>query len=309
MEIPRSLIAAKTALDAAIANEAALASAAAAGAGAASAATRLPELDQEIERLNGIILADDALAGIAGAAAARLSAEARLTAEADLDARRAERDDVAQKARAGEAAARALQAKIAESAAEKLAARRILAKEMRRFLVALEAEFAGDVGNMLLPALYRKWSAITAGVRFSPISICLATMQIGVPGAAAPILLQGCYRGPAGETDWLKAWREDRTLVALQQQLAEIAAACGNPYALEHTIRMKRHEEQSRANDAENRRRQAEYQRANVSHERVAPAMTSQEREAAEQAARHGRQPFSGGQSYTLRTGGRTAQP
>lgn len=302
MQIPKTLIAAKTALEATIANEQAIVRAAAAGAGAVQAATgRIPELDREIERLQGALIADDALAGIAAAGDARMTAEQRLTTEAEFDELRAERDDLAQKSAAGEVAARALQDKIAERGAETLAARRALADEMRRFLRSLEAEFAVDVGRLVLPELFRKWAAITAGVRYSAISTSLAAMQIGVPGAAAPILFQGCYREPAGETD--------RSLVTLQQQLAEIAAACGNPYTIESEIKRQRHEAQTRANEADNRRRAAEYHRANVSYERVAPAMTRQEREAAEQRRAQGRPDYEPyvPQNVTPRIGGTPA--
>ena len=227
-KIPDALLGAKAALDAAIAAERALARSATRASGeAAQAAVRLPGLDREIERLDGLVAADDALAGIASAGEARMGAEERLAAEGDLGALRGERDELARKSRAGEAAARALRVPIAEKAAAIMSARRDLARELRHFLAALEQEFARDTGKLTLPQLFMKWSAIGGGLRYSPLPAWLDGILIPSSTPGVPTLARGLYCGGDGKTvEWRTAWRDDQPLRALHQQLAEIAAAC-----------------------------------------------------------------------------------
>lgn len=224
IEIPKELAEAMTAVDAALRRQkAARQRGAALGTEAAEASTRLAVVDQEIERRRGELLADEALEGVAEEA--RMSAAARAESGKQLAALREERNALVAKIEKGTAGRRALGSLAPEMGEELLAAGRRFLSERRSFVRGLEGEFQKDVGRLTLPRLFKKWSAIAAGIGHPGIAQRLAALRIE-PLSQGPILSRGLFWEPGAEkpTRWGDDWRDDAALVEVNASLSPIAA-------------------------------------------------------------------------------------
>ena len=269
-------------------------------AAARHARTRIAELDQEIDELLGAVLADAALADLPDAAGARMSAEAIAEAERRLGELRAERDGPHPMLGAGAAAVRAIQGRITAAAAGVAEAARVFVAENRRFIVGLDAEFAGDVGRLVLPQLFRKWCGIADGLRHVGMLGTLDGLTIATPGGAM-VVHKGCYRDPelGQAVDWKVQWKTAPALVALNRKLAELRTAVAGAVAAINLAERQRQQAADAGHRQANVIRQQAYRPAPVTSERVTPATTQLEREARPRPPEPA--------SFTVRTGGAPA--
>lgn len=284
MEISQILIAAKAAFLTAEAQRAALSQAAGAlRAKVTDAGARLPEIAAEIDRLRGLILEDDAVAGVSGAA--RLSAKERGEAGRRIAALCAERAEMAESAEGGEAGARALQDRVAGAISAVRLAAEAFVKEKRRFDAALGIEFQGDFGRLTMPDLFRKWSVIPhGGIAFRLDNLSMAAFGgeawDGCTEANSPILYHGRYLDPdGGWVDWKASWHTDQALAALRDEYIDLAALETRCAGIVARAEQQRKAEAEAAWQAEHRRRQGEYKPAAVNSYTAPTSQTAQERE------------------------------
>jgi hypothetical protein len=285
VEIPKSLLAAKEAAEAALASRDAIRQASAQNAvEVASAGPRIADLDREIEGLHGTVLADAALARVPAATASRMSPKALAETEQRLAAARAERDQLQQKSQEAGAAAGALQAAFADQSAKVIEAGSVFVKEKHQFIVALGAEFGRDVVCLILPELFKKWFPIAEGIGHFGIVNGLKGMGLTIaPYSGDPILFQGSYRDPdRGEMiDAKAAWRAELPLIAQHRALAEIAALDQRMTSMIAAAETQRREQAERDYQADYRRRQQGYHPVPVNRSSGGQPQTRQEQERA----------------------------
>lgn len=181
-----------------------------------AAAARLAQILPELGQLNGHLIADDALAGVAGAPV--MSAEDRGASRSRLAALCAERDQLTEKIKSCRDGSIAL-GELAADAAPCLDTARAFLTEWRTFSgQTLTLELMHDIERLPLPRFFPKWAAIAEGLGWIGFNAGVRTLD------GAPAFVDGKYHSPGkGEVDLKKDWRADPALVTLSTSLAEIA--------------------------------------------------------------------------------------
>lgn len=219
LKIPRSLIAAKDAVEAALAAQAEIAKTLAdMRAAGAAALARCAEIDPEIARLHDLLLADDALAGTAEKL--RMAGDDRRATALRLAALREEHAGLAEQIERNRAGHNVLGPIAADNAALVEAAE-TFAKEKRDFVRGLDVAFTRDVGVLPLPQLFQKWSAVASAIGNIELPAQLGGVRLSLGGGV--ILYGGIFHSAAGVVDW-RDFRSNPALVELHRELAAIVA-------------------------------------------------------------------------------------
>ncbi len=147
----------------------------------AQAAARLAEVDREIEQLTGVLLEDDALAGIADEE--RLTAVERADAERRLGALHAERDGLPAKIQQSAAGAAALMKKAATREPDVIESLANSKAAWSSVVAAVWRELQTDLAHMAMPLFLTKHYCIALG-----------RPSLGSPSASMSYGLLACAR-------------------------------------------------------------------------------------------------------------------